>query len=126
MLKEVISYYLRSNTNIFACVLEIQKSFDIQGRFNCSIGKISLRKFPPVIFRIMFILYSRLWLYVFWNDAFSNNFVSLNGVKESSILSPFLLNIFIDDLLLEPERLHIGCYIGLLYFGSIAYADDEC
>ena len=48
----------------------------------------------------------------------------LNGVKEGGILSPFFFNIFIGDLLLELERLHLGCYVGLLYCGRIAYADD--
>ena len=48
----------------------------------------------------------------------------LNGVKEGGILSLFLFNIFIDDLLLELERLHLGCYVGLLYCYSIAFADN--
>ena len=63
--------------------------------------KIFLRKFPPV--RFIFILYPILSLCVFWNGAFSDNFVWLNDVKEVGILSPFLFNIFIDDLLLELE-----------------------
>ena len=35
-----------------------------------------------------------------------------------------MFNIFIDDLLLQLERLHLGCHVGLLYCGSIADADD--
>ena len=123
LLKEVISYYLCSNTDVFACALDIKKAFD-RVDLIALFRKISLRKFPPVIVRFIFILYSRLSLCVFWNGAFSKNFVSLNGVKEGGILSPFLLNIFIDDLLLELKRLHLGCYVGLLYCGSIAYNDD--
>ena len=92
--------------------LDIQKAFD-RVDLIALFRKISLRKFFPVIVHFIFILYSRLSLCVFWNGAFSENFVSLNGVKESGILSPFLFNIFIDNLLLELERSHLGCYVGL-------------
>ena len=98
VLKEVISYHLRRNTDVFACALDIQKAFD-RVDLIALFRKISLRKFPSVIVRFIFILYSRLSLCAFWNDAFSDNFVSLNGVKEGGILSPFLFNNFIDDLL---------------------------
>ena len=54
----------------------------------------------------------------------SDKYISLNGVKQGGILSPFMFNVFIDVLLLKLEDLHVGCYVGLLYFGCIAYADD--
>ena len=64
VLKEVISFYLRSNTNVFACILDMQKAFD-RSDLIALFRKMSLRKFPPVIVRFIFILYSRLSLCVF-------------------------------------------------------------
>ena len=123
VLKEIISHYIRINTDVFACALGIQKAFD-RVDLIALFRKISLRKFLPLIFRFILILYSRLSLCAIWNGAFSENFVSLDGLKEGNILSTFSFNIFIDDLLLELERLHLGSYVGLLYCGSIAYSDD--
>ncbi len=123
VIKEVVSYYLNNNSDVFACALDMQKAFD---RVDLMVlfKKLSMRAFPPVIIRFVFILYSCLSLCVFWNGAVSDNFVSLNGVKQGGILSPFLFNFFIDDLLVKLEYLHVGCNIGCLYFGCIAYADD--
>ena len=64
VLKEVISYYAHSNTDVFACALNIQKAFD-RVDLIALLRKISLRKFPSVIVRFIFILYSRLLLCVF-------------------------------------------------------------
>ena len=61
VLKEVISNYLRSNTDIFTCALDIQKAFD-RVDLIALFRKISLRKFPPVIVHFIFILYLRLSL----------------------------------------------------------------
>ena len=59
VLKEVISYYLRSITDAFACALDIQKALN-RVDLIALLRKISLRKFPPVIVRFICILYSKL------------------------------------------------------------------
>ena len=87
-------------------------------------NKLSSSNLPAFITQFLLILYSNLSLRVSWNGAISDNFMSLNRIKQGGILSPFLFNLFIDDLSLELKSLGVGCYGGHLYFGCVAYADD--
>lgn len=47
------------------------------------------------------MLYSNLCLTVVWNGAKSAMFCSLNGVKQSGILSPYLFSVFNNNQLLS-------------------------
>jgi len=123
VVKEVVSYYLNNNSDVYACALDMQKAFDRVDLIKLFTKLIS-SVLPAHVIRILFILYSSLCLSVFWNGALSTAFISLNGVKQGGILSPFLFCIFINDLIVGLEGIKVGCYIGQRYFGCVAYADD--
>ena len=60
-----------------------------------------------------------------WNGVKSSQFHTLNGVKQDGICSPYLFSIFINDMLLGLQFLHVGCYAGhIKNFGCVAYADN--
>ena len=59
-----------------------------------------------------------------WDSNKSELFNVHNGVKQGAIFSPRLLCVYIDDLLNRLKNSGLGCYIGSLYAGSMAYADD--
>ena len=61
---------------------------------------------------------------VMWNGAYFSHFLLINGVRQCGILSPFLFSIFINDLILKLELNREGCFIGQIFYGCIAYADD--
>ena len=91
---------------MFACTIDMQKAFDrvdIIKLFN----KLLIREFPVHIVRILFLLYSNLCLTVMWNGAKSSQFYTLNGVKQGGICSPYLFSIFINDMLLGLQSLHV-------------------
>ena len=58
------------------------------------------------------------------NGCMSKQFISYNEVKQGGVLSTILFCIYIDDLLVGLEKLGYGCFIGKLFYGVLAYADD--
>jgi len=47
-----------------------------------------------------------------------------NSVKQGAVISPILFCIFIEGLLMALQNAGYGCYIGIVFLGVLAYADD--
>jgi len=47
-----------------------------------------------------------------------------NGVKQGGTVSPVLFCIYIDGLLHLLRESNVGCFIGNVFVGALAYADD--
>ena len=45
-------------------------------------------------------------------------------MRQGGVLSPILVTIYMDDLLLELERAGVGCFWRHHYVGAVCYADD--
>jgi len=69
----------------------------------------------------MYIQFIKL---VLWNDNESRWFKVSNGVKQGGVLSPVLFCVYIDGLLMSLYRAGLGCHIGHMFVGALAYADD--
>jgi hypothetical protein len=48
----------------------------------------------------------------------------LNGVRQGAILSPILFSVYFDVLLRSLGSRDVGCHVGSLFVGALAYADD--
>ena len=59
-----------------------------------------------------------------WGDAYSAKFKVTNGVRQGGILSPYLFNVYVDELSEELNKCNVGCNLNGLLINHIMYADD--
>ena len=78
----------------------------------------------PIIWRILFNYYFDSFIIVCVDGLLSNPFRTSEGVKQGGILSPFLFNFFLDDLIKNCQNLGIGASIGSFNTSILAYCDD--
>ena len=59
-----------------------------------------------------------------WNGVCSDYFSVRSGVKQRGVISPVLFCVYVDGLLKFLSDAKVGCYIGHVCVGALAYADD--
>ena len=59
-----------------------------------------------------------------WDKVVSQPFKAGNGVKQGGVLSPILFTLFLDVLMDMLKSSGFGCYVGDVFVGALAYADD--
>lgn len=122
-LKNTIKYYTDRKTPVYACFLDLTKAFDMLSY------DIMWRKLKDIGLRPELIAIFRYWYgnqmnNVKWSDAWSEPYRLECGVRQGGITSPTLFNIYINGLIEELSRQHMGCHIDDVCMNSISYADD--
>ena len=59
-----------------------------------------------------------------WNGQYSSKFRVTRGTRQGSVLSPYLFNIFLNQLLLSLQNTTTGIGIGNMVYNAFTYADD--
>ena len=121
-INETIQYYNKRGASVFIASLDAEKAFDSlwrNGLYHKLMGRI-----PDYAWRALVNYYSASRACVRLNGQRSSIFTITGGVKQGGILSPFLFNFLIDDLLHKCTELNIGCQLGNNNVSILAYCDD--
>ena len=120
--KEIVDYYLRNRSPVFACFVDARKAFDRVNPWTL-FDKLLRRGMDAAIVQLLVTWYASQKFYVRWGTSLSDGFTVSNGVRQGGILSPYLFNVYTDGLSELLDRSGVGCH----YLGSVnhlSYADD--
>lgn len=121
--KEIVNMYINLNSRVTVCFLDASKAFD---KINHKIlfEKLRKRGLCGYLLRILVYWYEEQFFYVRWGSLISEKFCVSNGVRQGGILSPYLFNIYMDELSDKLNNLNIGCIINNRLINHLMYADD--
>ena len=122
-MQQTVNYFTQRGSTVFVSSLDASKAFDRISHVKL-FRKLIKRHVPSCLIGVLCNWYSKLHSCVRWNGTLSAYFIVRCGVRQGGVLSPFLFNIYVDDLIAELEASDIGCHVANQYFGCIMYADD--
>ena len=120
-LKECIKHYKSRNTTVCVTFLDASKAFDRIEHW-LLFKKLIAKDVPLFIIRLRLYQYSHQQMCIRWGNTFS----SLFSVKQGGILSPALINIYMDGLSTSLDSSNIGGHICGNLWNHLCYADDMC
>ena len=122
VVKETIANYVNKKTPCKVVTLDAAKAFDRVWRNGLY---LKLRpSMDPWIWKMFCKYYETSTACVELNGEVSQPFNISSGVKQGGILSPFLFNLYIDDLLKQCTGASLGALFNNVNVSIIAYADD--
>ena len=68
--------------------------------------------------------YEEQYAWVRWGHTRSSRFSIINGTRQGSMASPSLWGVYLDPLLKRLRNIGVGCHVGDVFLGVMAYADD--
>ena len=107
---EVINYFKQKGSEVFGCLLDYRKAFDVVNHVKMFKNLIK-RGISNIIIRLFIFMYLFQKCYVKWDQT--RSFSPKGGF--STYLDPLL------ELLRQSGH---GCKIGMHFYGALAYCDD--
>ena len=120
---EVIQEYLNGDNDVHVMLLDASKAFDCVN-YVTLFRQLIHKGICPLICRVLLYMHISQTVQVRWNSSLSDPFSVSNGVKQGGILSPVLFSIYTDYLLCSLRDSGVGCHLGHVFAGALAYADD--
>ena len=115
VINETIKYYNHKKSPIYMCSLDAEKAFD-SCNWDILFKKLHNEKnIPTQVINALSSLYKQGTANVNYNRQVSYEFTIAQGVRQGSILSPYLYNIYTELLLKELEN---HCTVGIHLFRS--------
>ena len=121
---ETINYFLRNGTDVYACLMDMTKAFDLV-RHSLLFKKLIGAGLSVIFVRLLLFIYMNQFANIRWNVDFFYLFSIKNGVRQGAILSGILYCFYTNDLFSILRRNKTGCWVDNVYMGIFGYSDDN-
>ncbi len=122
-LKNIIHSYTSRGSPVYLCFLDASKAFDRVNYWKL-FQKLLIRGTPGYLVKLLAHWYTTQEFTVKWGNSFSLPFRTANGIRQGGILSPYLYNVYTDDLSVALRDAGIGCHVYDRCINTLSYADD--
>jgi len=122
LVNDVIKYCTQRGSRVHACSLDAEGAFDAIPH-SILFGKAS-GVIPDQMWRILVDWYSDLKVYIKWNNSLSDGIQVLIGTRQGGLSSPFLFNLFDQQLINILNCTVGGILINDVPYNVFCYADD--
>ena len=127
---ETVDFYLRNNSEVFACCMDMSKAFDVTTHskmFKKMITGNDTGKGLSITFvRLLVNIYTEQFANVRWgNGEVSSVFPMRNGVRQGAVLSAIAYCYYMENLFKILKKKRSGCWIDGFFLGLFGYSDDN-
>jgi len=123
LLRQVAEYFVKHGSNVYIASLDARKAFDRVNHVKMFTILLD-RGVPGRLVKVITDWYGKSLAAVKWNGSLSDAVIIKSGIRQGGILSPAFFNMYIDVIFHALQRSDLGCHLGSMYVGYIAYADD--
>ena len=124
MVLENIRYFLRNGSEVFVCLMDMTKAFDMI-QHSVLFKKLLESGLPPIFVRLLLCMYISQKANLRWGGHLSRLFKMTNGVKQGAVLSAILYCFYTNGLFQNLRDQKVGCWIQGTFTGAVGYADDN-
>ncbi len=122
LINDVISYNNVRGSTVYTCSLDAEGAFDAIP--HCVLFEKAAKVLPDDCWRVMLAWYSKLHVRIKWQNKLSSIVDVSIGTRQGGLSSPFLFNIFYQDLIELLNNTKRGITINNANYNVFCYADD--
>ena len=121
--QEVISKFIREGDSVFSCFYDLASAFDTV-EYPILLDHLKNTGISGKAWRLIKDWYTNVKSSVRVSNSTSAPFPVCCGVQQGSVLSPILLLLVMDPILLQLKSKSCGLSVGGIYLGALSHADD--